>query len=131
MIGLLAVQYIIYASSAFIDGFFYITPENEYYRGPLYPLFLLLSLAILLINLIGTIKHRKSLSRKVFLACLVALLPIMVSLIILLFADVFEIVDLSLALSALVMYSFILSDHIDEDRRQQEIILQQQKIVRQ
>ena len=132
VIGLLAVQYIIYASSAFIDGFFYITPRNQYYRGYLYPLFLLPSLAILLINLIGTIKRRKSLSRKVFLACLIALLPVMVSLIILLFADVFEIVDLSLALSALVMYSFILSDQINEDRRrQQEIVLQQEKIVRQ
>ena len=132
VIGLLAIQFIIFASSAFIDGFFYVTPENQYYRGSLYPLFLLPSLAILLINLIGTIKRRKSLSRKVFLAYLVALLPVMVSLIILLFTNVFEIVDLSLALSALAMYSFILSDQIDEDRRrQQEIILQQKTIVRQ
>ena len=132
VIGLFAIQFIIFASSVFIEGFFYITPENEYYRGSLYPLILLPSLAILLINLIGTIKSRKSLSPKVFLAYLVALLPVMVSLIILLFTDVFEIVDLSIALSALAMYSLILSDQIDEDRRrQQEIILQQKKIVRQ
>ena len=132
VIGLLAVQYIIYASSAFIEGFFYVTPENEYYRGPLYPLFLLPALAIVLLNIVGTIKRKNRLSHKAFLACLVALLPVMVSLIILLFVDVFQLFDLSIALSALAMYSFILSDQIEQDRlRQQELILREREIASQ
>ena len=132
VIVLLLILFIIFASSAFIDGFFYVTPENEYYRGPLYPLFLLPALAIVLLNIVGTIKRKNRLSRKAFLACLVALLPVMVSLIILLFVDVFQLFDLSIALSALAMYSFILSDQIEQDRlREREIASQQREIANQ
>ena len=132
VIGLLAIQIIIFASPAFIEGFFYISPENEYYRGPLYPLFLMPALAIVMLNLMGTIHSKKCLSHKAFLACFVSLIPVMVSLIILLFVDAFQLVDLSIALSALSMYSFILSDQIEQDRlRQQKIILREREITSQ
>ena len=130
---------ITYASSAFIKGFCYLTPENQYYRGPLYPFFLLPMIAIELLNLAGTIKRRKRLSRKVFLALLIAILPTMIALITHLFIDVFPLIDISYVCSALAMYSFILSDQIEQDhrhqqeivRQQQEIAMQQQKLARQ
>ena len=132
VLGAWAILLIAYASSAFIEGFFYITPENQYYRGPLYPFFLLPLIVIGFLNLAGTIKRRKRLSRKVFLAFLIAILPIMIALIVHLFIDVFPLIDISHVCSALAMYSFILSDQIEQDRLHQlEIVKQQQEIARQ
>ena len=130
VLGAWAILLITYASSAFIKGFCYLTPENQYYRGPLYPFFLLPMIAIELLNLVGTIKRRHRVSRKVFLAFLIAILPIMIALITHLFIDVFPLIDISYVCSTLVMYSFILSDQIELDRRhQQEIARQQQEIA--
>ena len=120
VLGAWAILLVTYASSAFIKGFCYLTPENQYYRGPLYPFFLLPMIAIELLNLAGTIKRRKRLSRKVFLALLIAILPTMIALITHLFIDVFPLIDISYVCSALAMYSFILSD-----------AMQQQKLARQ
>ena len=132
VLGAWAILLITYASSAFIKGFCYITPENQYYRGPLYPFFLLPMIVIELLNLAGTIKRRKRLSRKVFLALLIAILPTMIALITHLFIDVFPLIDISYVCSALAMYSFILSDQIEQDRLHQlEIVKQQQEIARQ
>ena len=132
VLGAWAILLIAYASSAFIEGFFYITPENQYYRGPLYPFFLLPLIVIGFLNLAGTIKRRKRLSRKVFLAFLIAILPIMIALIVHLFIDVFPLIDISYVCSALAMYSFILSDQIEQDRLHQlKIVKQQQEIARQ
>ena len=132
VLGLLAVYVVLLVSFPFIDGFIYITPDNQYFRGPLYPLPLVPIIAALLLTLMGTIKRRKRLSRKVFLAFLIAILPIAAALTVQLFADIFPLVDVSYVLSALAMYSLILSDQIEQDRRrQQEIVEQQREIARQ
>ena len=125
-----AVSLLLLVSVPFIDGFAYITPENQYYRGPLYPILLIPLVAILMLNLAETIKRRKQLSNKVFLAFLIAILPIGAALTVHLFIDVFPLIDVSCVLSALAMYSFILSDQIEQDRRQrQKIVRQQQEIA--
>ena len=132
VLGVWTFLLIVYASAVFIEGFFYITPENQYYRGPLYPFFLLPLIAIQLLNLVGTIRRRKRLSRKVFFAFLIAILPIMIALITHLFIDVFTLIDISYVCSALAMYSLILSDQIEQDRRRQQVIVRQQtEIARQ
>jgi sensor histidine kinase YesM len=128
-LGLCAVLLLVLVSAPFSEGFFYVTPQNEYFRGPLYPLIVLPMIAIQLLTLVGTVRYRRRLSRKVFFAFLIALLPIVVALTAQLFFDVFPLIDFSYLLSALVMYSLILSDQIEQDRsRQQEIVRQQQKI---
>ena len=132
VLGVWAVYFIVSASSAFVDGFFYLTPENQFNRGPLYPLFLLPVITIQVLNLAGTIKRRKQLSCKAFSAFLVAILPIMIALIAHLFIDVFPLIDISHVCSALALYSLILSDQIEQDRRRQnEIVRQKQEIAMQ
>ena len=130
VLGLWAVFFILVASSAFIEGFFYVTAENRYYRGPLYLFFLLPALAIPLLNLIGTIQRRKRISHKVFLALLIAILPMTITLFVQMFVDIFQLIDLCTVLSAFSMYGLILSDQIERYRRgQQEIITQEREIV--
>ena len=132
VLSLLAVYFIILASSLFTRNFFYVTPDRHFHRGTLYPLCLLPVIAILLCNLRGTINRRKQLSRKVFLAFLVSILSITAAMFLQLFIDFFPVVDISYVLSALAMYSLILSNQIEQDLlHQQEIARQQQEIARQ
>ena len=118
-LGMWASAFVLSFSVPFVNGFINITPENQYSRGPLYPLLLIPIIALSLLNLIGTIKRREQISRKTYLAFLMAIVPITVALIVHLFVDVYPLVDISYILSALAMYSFILSDQIERDRRQQ------------
>ena len=125
VIGLVAVYFLMLLSSLFTGSFFYISQDGHFCRGPLYPLCPLPLIAVLLCNLAGTIRRRKKISRKVFLAFLIAILPIMAAMIAQLFFDFFPVVDISYVLSALAMYGFILSNQIEQDRRHQgEIALQ-------
>ena len=132
VLGLLAVFVILLISVLFIDGFVTITPENQYYRGFLYPLLLSPMLAMLLLNFAGTLRRRALLSRKVFLSFIIAQVPMMAALIAQMFVDVFSFLAISYILSALAMYSFILSDQIEKDlNHQREIVRQEQEIAQQ
>ncbi len=129
VLGLWAVSFALSVSVPFLDGFIYITAQNRYSRGPLYPLPLIPMAAVPLLNLIGTIKRRKQLSRKAFFAFLIAIVPNAAALAVQLFVDVYPLLDISYILSTLAMYSFILSDQIEQYRRQQQEIVRQQREI--
>ena len=132
VIGLWSVFFVLIISTPFSSVFTYIAPDKQFRRGVLYPLMLLPISATMLLNLIGTIRRRKQLSHKVFLSFLIALLPMTVTLLVNMFVDVFPLVDISYVLSALAMYSLILSEQIEQDlRHQKEIARQQQEIANQ
>ena len=115
----------------FVDGFSDLTQGYPYGRGPLYPLLLSPVVVIMLLNLAATIRRRKKLSRKLYLSFLIVTMPMTAALIVQLFIDVFPLIDISLILTALTMYGLVLSDQIEQDRRnRQEIIRQQQEILR-
>ena len=96
-----------------------ITPGMLYYRWSWYPLMLLPMTLTTLLNLAATIQRRNKLSRKAFYSFLVAMVPMTVSLVIHSFVDILPIVDISLTLSVLSMYSLILSDQIEQDLQHQ------------
>ena len=132
VLGLWAITFLVLVSALFTSGFIYITPENQYYHGPLYPLISIPIIAILLLNFTGTIRRRARLSRKAFLSLVIAQAPMAATLILNLFIDAVLLFDISYVLSALVMYSFILSDQIEQNlRHQQRIAEQQGEIARQ
>ena len=125
--GLLALYFVLLLTSLFITGVFSsLLPDGQYDRGRWYPLVLLPIIALMLLNLAGTIRRRKLLSRKTYFSFLIAIVPITVSLLVQLFVDVFPLVDISIVLSALSMYGLILSDQIEQDLRHQQEISQQQ-----
>ncbi|MBQ9428230.1 MAG: histidine kinase [Clostridia bacterium] len=123
--GLLAVSIALLLCVLFVDGFSYLTPDRQYYRGPLYPLLLLPLIATLLLNLLAALRRRKRFSRRVFHSFLVAVLPMTLALIVHLFADVFPLLDIGYAASALAMYGLILSDQIEADRKKRQQIANQ------
>jgi LytS/YehU family sensor histidine kinase len=120
------------AGTLIIDGFWYVTPDWQYYRGPLYPFLPVPLIAILLINFTGTLHRRKLLPHKVFLSFLVALVPVTVTMIVHLFVDAILFIDISYVLSGLSMYGFVLADQIEQDLcRQREIADQKIEIASQ
>lgn len=129
VLALWAVFFILLASVPFVEGFLYFTPEMQYYRGSLYPLLLTPMIVILLLNFAGTLRRRARLSHKAFLSFIIAQVPMAVTLIVNLFVDAVPLFDISYVLSALAMYSLILSDQIEQDRRQQAEIARQQREI--
>ena len=132
VLGLWVIYCLVLVSAVFINGFVYITPENQYYHGPLYPLIPIPIIAVLLLNFTGTMRRRTRLSRKTFLSLVIAQMPMAFTLILNLFVDAVLLFGISYVLSALVMYSFILSDQIEQTiQYQQKIAEQQGEIARQ
>ncbi|MBR1659684.1 MAG: histidine kinase, partial [Oscillospiraceae bacterium] len=132
VLGLWAVCLVLLISLLFTDAVFYILPDRNYSRGPLFPLVLLPIIATALLNLAGAIQRRDRLSRKAFLSFLIALLPMTGALLVHLFVDVTPLIDICNVLSAHSMYSLILSDQMEQDlRRQREITEQQREIANQ
>ena len=131
VIVLWAVYFVLVVASPFTGSFSYITPDRQYFRGPLYPLLLLPMTLTMLLNLAGTIRRRKHLSRKTYQSFLAALLPMTVALLVHTFVDVYALLDICIVLSALSMYSLVLSDQIEQDLSQQrEIARHQREIAR-
>ncbi|MBQ9612535.1 MAG: histidine kinase [Lachnospiraceae bacterium] len=131
-LDLLAVYFALLVSVPFIDGFGYVSPENQFYRGPLYPLLQVPVIAVLLLNFAVTMRHRARFPQKTFLSFVIAQVPMAIMLIVNLFVDAVALFDLSYVLSVLAMYSLILSDQIEHDLRcQREIALKEREIAEQ
>ena len=119
VIVLIVIYCFVLAGTGITGGLWYVTPDWQYYRGPLYPLLPLPLITILIINFSGTLHRRKLLPHKVFLSFLVALVPLSAAMIVQIFADAILLVDISYVLSGLSMYSFVLADQIEQDLRYQ------------
>ena len=124
-----AVYLVVLLSAVFVRGFSSVSSDGRLIRGPLYPLILLPLIAILLLNLAGTIQRRKQVSRRTFFSFLIAIVPIMAAMFALLFIDVFPLIDIAYVLTALSMYGFALSDQIEQDRCHQLEIANQRASV--
>ena len=127
--ALWAFYFVLVVGSPLFGDFTIITPDQVDYRGPLYPLALLPPIAILLLNLAGTVKGKGVLSRKVYLGFLVAILPMTIALTVQLFVDVFPLIDIAYVVTAMSMYGFVLSDQIEQDRRRQREIAHQRASI--
>ena len=121
-----AIFSVLLTSTLFSDVFYYVTPENLYSRGPWFPLLMMPLTAIILLNLSGTIKRRKRLSRKVYLSFLIALLPMTVTVIFHIFVDIYPLIDICTVLSVLSLYGLILSEQLEQYMHQQREIANQQ-----
>ena len=123
------VFFILLIGGLFIGGYAYLTPDRQYYRESTYPIFVLPLTIIMSFNLEGVIVRRKKLTHKVFRALLIAMIPLTASLFIQLFTDVFAFLDISIVISALVMYSFVLSDQIEQNLQYQQEIADQRASI--
>ena len=116
-------------ASQFTTAFYYVTPNNHFFRGTLWWLWLTPLVLIMICNIAGVIKRRKKLSKKVFIALLVYLLPMTAAIIAHMFISVELFVIFGMALFALIMFILIISDHIEQYTRYQREIAHQRASV--
>ncbi|MBR5619477.1 MAG: histidine kinase, partial [Clostridia bacterium] len=116
-------------AAQFSTAFYYVTPNNHFFRGPLWWLWLTPLVLIMICNIAGVIKRRKKLSKKVFIALLVYLLPMTAAIIAHMFISVELFVIFGMALFALIMFILIISDHIEQYTRYQREIAHQRASV--
>ena len=86
-------QFVIYIIlliiAQFTSAFYYVTPDNLFRFGPWYPLMVVPTFVIELLNLAGLFRRRNMLTKKQFVAMLISLLPLTVALAVHLFVDSF------------------------------------------
>lgn len=129
VMAMLGVYFVIIIISQFTDAFYYVTPDNQFVRGPLWFLGMLPIVAILVLNLVATFKRRKKLSKKYFNGLIVYLLPMTVALFVHMFISFEIVVVAGMVLFALIMYGLILSDNMEQHLRQQQEIAHQQASI--
>ncbi|MBP5781449.1 MAG: histidine kinase [Clostridia bacterium] len=129
MIALLGVYFAFLIIAQFTDVFYYVTPDNRFFYGPLYGLSLVPLVLILLLNIAGVIIRRKKLSKKHFTALLIYLLPMTAAIILHMFISVELFVIFGMALFAMIMFGLILSDNMEQYKKQQQEIAHQRASV--
>ena len=118
--------YIFFLSAAqFMNVVYYVTPDNQFIRGPLWALWMVPLVLMMILNIAGVIVRRKKLSKKYFVALLVYLLPMTAAIIVHMFIDVELYIIFGMALLALIMFGLILSDNVEQYARQQQEIVRQ------
>ena len=129
MAALLCVYFAFLIVAQFTDVFYYVTPDNRFFYGPLYVLSLVPLVLIMLLNIAGIIIRRKKLSKKHFTALLIYLLPMTAAIILHMFVSVELFVIFGMALFAMIMFGLILSDNMEQYAKQQQEIAHQRANV--
>lgn len=123
------VYFIILNLTPFTTWFYYVSPENRFIRGPLYPLLLAFLEAITLLNLAAVIRWRNRLSKRYYFAFLAGVLPMAAVMFIHFFISVFGLLAVGIVLGALSMFGIILSDQIGQYLHQQRELAHQRASI--
>ena len=120
-----AALFLLLCIAQFTKGIYYFTPDNQFIRGPWYPLLIVPMVALLLVNLCGIIHRRNKLTKKFFSAFLIYLLPPIIVMIIQIFVSAFLLIVIAVSISALSMFGIIVADLVDQYFRQRHEIADQ------
>ena len=129
VIALWAVLTILLGAAQFTDFIYYVTPDNQFFRGSWYFIIIVPMIGLIIANIIGTIIYRKKLTKKNFIAFLVYLIPLMVVMTVHIFVSVFLFIIIAVSISALSMFAIILTDQVEQYMRQQREIADQRASI--
>ena len=104
----------------FTTQIYTITPENVYQRGPWYFILLIPPAAMTVINCFVLYFRRKNLSQRQCLAFSLYLVIPLICMLIQMFSYGLLMIVIGTTVSAIILFSFILSDHINQEIRQRE-----------
>ena len=130
VLSIWSIYFILLGIAQFTTFLYYVTPDNQFVRGPWHPLLMAPLTMLMLLNLIGVIRRRKKMTPIYYAAFLVHLLPLMAAWIIHTFFFVPILPFIGVIFSTLSMFGIILYDHINHYMRQQwEIAHQRANIM--
>ena len=121
-IGFLSVLLILLCVAQFTESIYYFTPDNQFVRGPWYPILILPMGAMIVANLVGVIRRRQELTKKRFVAFLIYLLPLLIAIVSQAFVTVFLLIVIAVTISALSMFGIIMADQVEQYLHQQREI---------
>ena len=128
-LALYASLLILLIITQFTDIIYYFTQDNQFVRGTFYWVLIVPLFALIALNLFEIIRRRKPLGRRYFIAFLVYLLPLLVTMAIQAFVDAFLLIVISVSISALSMFGIILSDQVSQYFSQQREIADQRASI--
>lgn len=124
-LALWLASFILLCITQFTEDIYYITPDNQFVRGPWYPILIVPMIALVVMNLAGVIRRRHKLTKKYDIAFLVYLLPLLFAMIVQAFTTAFLLIVVAISVSALSMLGIVLADQIEQNLRQQREISNQ------
>ena len=127
--AVLGIYFILLAITPFTDVFYYVTPDNHFFRGQFYAFFVTPLAVCMILNTTGLFFRIKKLPKKYFIALLIDLLYMTTVLLIHMFYEVEIAVVFGMTLFALVSFGLILLDNMDQYMRQQREIANQRASV--
>ena len=113
----------------FTTWLYYATPENSFCRGPLYPLVIILPGSIAVLDLACVIRWRFRMPRRYFVAFLVGIFPIVLTLLVHLVYSAFDLFGISISICAFSMFLIILYDQGAQILRQEREIANQRASI--
>lgn len=119
------VYLLLLVAAQFTTSFYYITPENLFYRGKWHILLTAPQMLIIVINLKALIDRRNKLSPKYFRTFLIFNILSVLFLIAQMFSASIVLLDISIAVCSLVLFVMVLSYEIEQYTRQQQEIAHQ------
>ena len=125
VIALCAVLLALLGVAQFTEFIYYFTPDNQFVRGPWYPILIVPMIALIALNLTAVVRRKKKLTKKHFIAFLVYLLPLMIVMVAQAFVSVFLFIVVAVSISALSMFGIIMADQVEQYMRQQREIANQ------
>ena len=123
--AVLGVFFIIQTAAQFTDAFYYVTPDNEFFRGPLWPFWITPLAVNMILNTTGLFYRINKLPKKYFVALLIYLLYMTAVILLHMFYYLEIPVVLGMSLFALVSFGLILSDNMEKHIRQEHQIAHQ------
>lgn len=123
--AVLGIYFIMLAITPFTDFFYYVTPDNHFFRGQFYAFFVTPLAVCMILNTTGLFFRVKKLPKKYFIALLIYFLYMTTAILIHMFYEVEVAVVLGMALFALVSFALILSDNMERHIRQEHQIAHQ------
>ncbi len=130
VVVLWGIYFILLATAQFTTIFYYITADNQFVQGSWHSLMVAPAFAVMFINLASVIKKRDKLPKKYYVAFLIHLIPLQVTLFINSFIYEFlATVVLSACVSILSLFVIILYDQIEQYVEQQREIAHQRASI--
>ena len=127
--GLWSIYFILLGITQFTTQIYYITEENIYYRGPMYPLLLAPMAVAIAIDLVGLLRRRKKLNPKQKLAFLIYLIVPLAAVLVQMCVYGLMFTGLGMAIGAMAMFIMLLTDQIERYVKQQQEIARQRASI--
>ena len=128
-VSLWVVYFVLLVIAQFTKWIYYYTPDNEYFRGPLYPVLLVPLVLLIAVNLFALFMYRAQLSRRYRIAFTVYFLVPLLCMVVQMFYSQVLMAVLGSAVSALIMLLIIIMDQMDKQVAQaREIAMQKASI---